>query len=71
MRNMYGCDIKPCCASCQHREITKLGRTCGKDHTDVPSDYMCSEWQMAEGLNNAGRGGSVVRDIMTKEVILQ
>ena len=71
MRNSRGCEIKPCCASCEHRVLTVDDRLCGIDGTSVASGYCCSNWEMSEGMMNAGLGGGVVRDIVTKEVILQ
>ena len=71
MRNSHGIEIKPCCASCGHRKLTNEDRRCGIDGTQVASGYCCSNWQMSEGMKNAGMGGGVVRDIVTKEVILK
>ena len=69
MKNNRGCDIKPCCASCMHRVI-KAHRICSLTNGMVSSDDCCDGWEMDERLQNAGRGGGVVRDILTKEVIL-
>ena len=37
----------------------------------VQQKFKCKRWQMADGLRNAGKGGGVVRDRETKEVVLK
>ena len=74
-RNNCGIQIKRCCASCAFKVIKVVDTDCIRcctqtDQTVEGSDY-CEQWQMAEGLKNLGRRRGVVRDIVTKEVILK
>lgn len=71
MRNCHGIEVKLCCASCEHRKLTNKGRRCGISGETVGSGYCCSNWELSDGMLNAGMGGGVVRDIVTKEVILK
>ena len=63
--------VKPCCASCFYRNLTQEDRVCRLNGMTVDSGYCCSDWEMDERLNNAGKATGVVRDIVTKEVILR
>ena len=56
VRNEHGVKVKRCCASCLHKEIT---------------NERCKQWQMSEGLINAGMSMGVVRDKDTKEIIIR
>lgn len=74
-RNNCGIQIKKCCASCAFKVIKVINADCERrcsqtDQTVEGTDY-CEQWQMAEGLKNLGRRRGVVRDIVTKEVILK
>ena len=74
-RNNCGIQIKRCCASCAYKVIKADGTDCNRYCTQTGqivegTDY-CEQWQMAEGLKNLGRRRGVVRDIVTKEVILK
>ena len=60
-KNRYGITIVKCCASCRHKQADNRGRICMNGEGQVPTDYLCGEWQMAEGLDNAGKGGGVVK----------
>lgn len=72
VRNMYGVKVKKCCASCAFKVYNPDGiRLCGLDKKEVEARFRCKNWQMTDGLKKAGRGGGVVRDIVTKEVVLQ
>ena len=69
--NAHGCNIKKCCASCQHKCIEKDGtRFCALKMMVVEQKFKCKRWQMSDGMNNAGKGGGVVRDIETKEIVI-
>lgn len=51
--NANGVLIKKCCASCKHKEYSKLGdRICMKGEGEVPKDFCCRDWGMSEGCNN-------------------
>lgn len=72
VRNMYGIKVKKCCASCAFKDYNPDGiRICGLDKEEVAARFRCKKWEMTDGLKKAGRGGGVVRDIVTKEVVLQ
>lgn len=70
VRNNCGIRIKRCCASCDQKKYTYTGvRFCTLDGGRIEALNVCQQWQMSEGLKNAGRRRGVVRDIVTKEVI--
>jgi len=74
-RNNCGIQIKKCCASCAFKVIKVINadceRRCSQNGQTVEGTDYCEQWQMAEGLKNLGRRRGVVRDIVTKEVILK
>ena len=71
VRNAHGVKVKRCCASCQHKCIEKDGtRFCALKMMVVEQKFKCKQWQMSDGMNNAGKGGGVVRDIETKEIVI-
>ena len=61
--NAYHIKVKVCCASCQHKEVLKDGsRICNKMKLIVEAANVCQQWQMSDGLKNAGLlSGGVVR----------
>ena len=70
VRNAHGVKVKRCCASCQHKCIETDGtRVCAAMMIKVEQKFKCKQWQMSDGMKNAGRGGGVVRLIGTTEVI--
>ena len=72
VRNSYGVKVKRCCASCQHKCIDADGtRICSKTMKPVKQLNRCKQWQMSDGMKNAGKGGGVVRLIGTTEIIIQ
>ena len=72
VRNAHGCKIKKCCASCQHKCIESDGtRFCAQMLIKVEQKFKCKQWQMSDGLKNAGKSGGVVRLIGTTEVIIK
>ena len=69
VRNAHGVKVKRCCASCQHKCIKRDGtRFCALKMMMVEQKFKCKQWQMSDGLKNAGKGGGVVRNIETKEI---
>ena len=71
-KNAYSVKVKRCCASCQHKCIEKDGtRVCAQMMIKVDGRFKCKQWQMNDGLKNAGKGGGVVRHIETQEIILK
>ena len=72
VRNAHGCKIKKCCASCQHKCINGDGtRVCAKMMLKVEQKFKCKQWQMSDGMMNAGKGGGVVRLIGTTEIVIR
>ena len=72
MRNLYGIEIKCCCASCEHKVIDYEGvRTCSLMDLKVQQTFKCSKWQISCGMSKAGSGQGVVRHILTKEIVLE
>ena len=70
-KNAYGVKVKRCCASCQHKCIENDGtRVCALTMQEVQQRFKCKHWQISDGLKNAGKGGGVVRDIKTKEIVI-
>lgn len=71
MKNQYYIEIKECCASCQHKMIDNEGaRICQRMQLKVEQKFKCKQWQMSDGMKNAGKGGSVVRLKGTAEIII-
>ena len=72
VRNAHGVKVKRCCASCQHKCIETDGtRVCAQMMIKVQQKFKCKKWQMSDGLKNAGKGGGVVRNIETKEIVIR
>ena len=72
VRNAYGVKVKRCCASCQHKCIEIDGtRFCALTMIKVEQKSKCKQWQMSDGMKNAGKGGGVVRLIGTTEIIIK
>ena len=71
--NAYHVEVKVCCASCQHKEVLKDGtRMCNKMTLIVEAASECQQWQMSDGLKNAGlQNGGVVRLKGTAEIIIK
>ena len=71
MRNQFGIVYKKCCASCALKKYSYDGkRLCSLNNKVVRALHICRKWQMSEGLKNAGRSSGVVRDMVTKEVVI-
>ncbi len=72
VRNVRGIKIKKCCASCIFKDYLIDGTRICLLHGEQPveSRDRCRHWQMSDGMKNAGRRTGVVRDIITKEVII-
>lgn len=63
MRNQYGVEIRECCASCRHKDLTKLttARFCQLHHKSVKPREWCEQWKMSEQLEAAGSSGGKVK----------
>ena len=73
VRNAHGVKVKRCCASCGHKCIETDGtRVCAQMMIKVEQKYECQQWQMSDGLMNAGlQTGGVVRLKGTTEIVIQ
>ena len=70
--NGYGIRVRRWCASCQHKEVENDGtRVCQKMQLKVARDFVCRQWQMSDGLRNAGlQNHGVVRQRGTNEIVI-
>ena len=71
-RNQFGIAYKRCCASCGLKKYKCDGkRLCSLNDKEVKALNVCKKWQLSEGLKNAGRKSGVVKDMVTKEIIIR
>ena len=70
--NAFYIKVNKCCASCKHKECMSDGtRFCSQMMIKVEQTYECQQWQMSDGLMNAGlQTGGVVRLKGTAEEII-
>ena len=70
--NAYHIKVNRICASCKNKECMNDGsRVCQKMGLKVEQKYKCRQWEMADGLKNAGmQNGGVVRLKGTQEIII-
>ena len=70
--NAYGIAIKKACVSCAHKQFTRAlsKRYCTEHEVDVKPTQVCSLWKMSEQLKQAGSAQGVVRDIVSKEIVI-
>ena len=54
VRNDYGFWVNKACMSCQHRVIIEGTRYCELNQRVVSARALCPEWQMSDGMKNAG-----------------
>ena len=62
-RNQHGIEVKECCASCKHRDLTRLmlARYCTQHQKKVKPRECCEQWEMSEQMEAAGSGGGKVK----------
>ena len=62
-RNQHGIEVKKCCASCKHKDLTRLvlARYCSQHHEKVKPRECCEQWEMSEQMEAAGSGGGKVK----------
>jgi hypothetical protein len=46
-------------------------RFCEHLHRYVEQDFVCKGWAMSEGMQNAGRGTGVVKDVFKKVILIK
>ena len=63
MRNEHGIEIKKCCASCKHKDLTRLlsARFCSLHQKKVKPREGCKQWEMSEQMQAAGLSGGKVK----------
>lgn len=67
--NDHHIKVNKMCASCQHKEVDIEGnRICTKMQLKVAQRFCCKQWQMGDGMRNAGMSGGVVKKLT--EVII-
>lgn len=72
VKNLYGVEVKRCCASCQYKSIDYEGiRMCNLMGLKVQHKFKCSSWEMSYGLQKAGNAKGVVRHIITKKIVFE
>ena len=72
MRNEHGIEIRECCASCKHKDLTRLmaSRFCLLHQKKVKPRGHCKEWTMSEQMEAAGwSGGKVKKKAYLKYVL--
>lgn len=73
MRNSHGVEIRECCASCKHKDLTRLisSRFCLQHHKKVKPRGYCKEWAMSEQMEAAGSGRGKVKKKAYLKYVLQ
>ena len=63
MKNQYGIEVKECCASCRHKDLTRLlsARFCSLHQKKVKPREGCKQWEMSEQMQAAGLSGGKVK----------
>lgn len=63
VKNLYGITIKVCCASCEHRDMTRATdkRCCQKYGYKIDQCNIYEDWQMSQQMKAAGKGGGRVK----------
>ena len=71
--NGYGIRIKMACMSCAHEDYTRARklRLCCVTLNQVSQYHVCEKWTLSEQLEKAGSGNGVVRDRITKEIVIK
>ena len=73
MRNQYGIEVKECCASCRHKDLTRLllARYCTQHQKKVKPRECCEQWEMSEQMQAAGLSGGKVKKKTYLKYVLQ
>ena len=71
--NQFGVMVKKCCLTCPFwdEDRSKKSRLCLETEKMVTRYHICEKWEMTEGLQQAGSGKGVVRDIASKQVAIK
>ena len=73
MRNQHGIEVRECCASCRHKDLTRLisSRFCLQHHKSVKPRGHCKQWAMSEQMQAAGLSGGKVKKKAYLKFVLQ
>ena len=73
MRNQHGIEVKECCASCRHKDLTRLisSRFCLQHQKKVKPRECCEQWEMSEQMQAAGLSGGKVKKKTYLKFVLQ
>ena len=70
VRNVHGILVKKGCMSCQYRKYQDGIRFCKLTEEVVEARSICLQWELSDGMKNAGlANGGVVRQRGTKEIL--
>ena len=70
VRNTRGTWVNKGCMSCQHKKYQEGIRFCKLTEKEVEARSTCPQWELSDGLKNAGlANGGVVRQRGTKEIL--
>ena len=63
MKNQHGIEVRECCASCRHKDLTRLllARYCTQHQKKVKPRECCEQWEMSEQMQAAGLSGGKVK----------
>ena len=72
-RNQHGIEVKKCCASCKHKDLTRLvlARYCSQHHEKVKPRECCEQWEMSEQMEAAGSAGGKVKKKAYLQYVLE
>ena len=71
VHNAHGVWVNKGCMSCQHRKLVEGSRFCQLNQIEVGARSLCPEWQMSDGMKNAGLNrGCKVRLRGTRTVLI-
>ena len=73
MRNEHGIEVKKCCASCKHKDLTRLlsARFCSLHQKKVKPREGCKQWEMSEQMQAAGSAGGKVKKKAYLQYVLE
>ena len=73
MKNQHGIEVKECCASCRHKDLTRLllARYCTQHQKKVKPRECCEQWEMSEQMQAAGLSGGKVKKKAYLKFVLQ
>ena len=72
-KNQHGIEVKKCCASCKHKDLTRLvlARYCSQHHEKVKPRECCKQWEISEQMQAAGSAGGKVKKKAYLQYVLE